>query len=69
MAVTVDMIVTTHLVTLVMLLIWEVPLWAAAAFYACFTTIEGAYFSATLLKVPTGGWCALVPSRLQCVSA
>ena len=58
MAVTVDMIVTTHLVTLVMILLWEVPLWGALTFYALFTFIEGGYFSATLLKVPTGGWCA-----------
>ena len=55
-AVTVDMLVTTCLVTLVMLLVWQTPKWLALPFFLVFGTIEGAYFSATLLKVPHGGW-------------
>ena len=54
-----------------MLLIWNTPLWAAASFYLLFTTIEMAYLSATLLKVPAGGWCGpvLLSSFVQACTA
>ena len=47
-----------------MLLIWGVPSWAVALFYAGFTAVEMSFFSATLLKVPSGGWCA--PPAADC---
>lgn len=65
-AVTVDMLVTTSLVTLVMLLVWQTPKWLALPFFLAFGAIEGAYFSATLLKVPHGGWCAGQGASLLC---
>lgn len=56
LAVTVDMMVTTCLVTMVMLLVWRTHVVLALVFFLIFGAIEGALFSATLLKVPHGGW-------------
>ncbi|KAK9804634.1 hypothetical protein WJX73_001487 [Symbiochloris irregularis] len=64
LAVTVDMMVTTCLVTMVMLLVWKTPVVLALLFFLTFGTIEGALFSATLLKVPHGGWFPLVVAVL-----
>ena len=56
MAVTMDMLTTTFLVTLVMLIVWQVPVALALLFLLFFGTIEAAFFSSALLKVPHGGW-------------
>ncbi|XP_021292672.1 putative potassium transporter 12 isoform X1 [Herrania umbratica] len=54
------MMVTTTLVTLVMLLIWQTNLFMALCFPLVFGSIELIYFSAVLSKVLEGGWLPLV---------
>ncbi|XWS34832.1 hypothetical protein CRYUN_Cryun21dG0071100 [Craigia yunnanensis] len=54
------MLVTTSLVTLVMLLIWQTNLFMALCFPLVFGSIELIYFSAVLSKVLEGGWLPLV---------
>ncbi|CAM6126652.1 unnamed protein product [Calypogeia fissa] len=59
-AVTADMVINTHLLTLVILMIWAKPLWVAVLFYGCMTSVELMYFSSVLLKVPQGGYIPIV---------
>ncbi|TYI97761.1 hypothetical protein E1A91_D01G165500v1 [Gossypium mustelinum] len=54
------MLVTTALVTLVMLLIWQNNLLMALCFPLLLGSIELIYFSAVLSKVMEGGWLPLV---------
>ena len=54
LAVVWDMLLTSHFLTLVMVLVWQTPVYLAACFYAIFATIEALYFSASAEKVPTG---------------
>ncbi|GMI90129.1 K Transporter12 [Hibiscus trionum] len=53
------MLVTTTLVTLVMLLIWQTNLFMALCFPLVFGSIELIYLSAVLSKVLEGGWLPL----------
>lgn len=50
------MLITTFLVTLVMLVIWDWPLLLVVAFFTFFGIIEGVYLTSVLKKVPQGGW-------------
>lgn len=54
------MIVSTTLVTLVMLLIWQTNLLFALSFPLIFGTVELIYLSAVLSKIFEGGWLPLV---------
>lgn len=54
------MIVTTTLVTLVMLLIWQTNLFLAFCFPLVFGSVELIYMSAVLSKFYQGGWLPLV---------
>ncbi|KAM0941814.1 putative potassium transporter [Dioscorea sansibarensis] len=54
------MLVSTTLVTLVMLLIWQTNLFLALCFPVLFGTIELIYLSAVLTKIMEGGWLPLV---------
>ncbi|XP_059656041.1 putative potassium transporter 12 isoform X2 [Cornus florida] len=54
------MMVSTTLVTLVMLLIWQTNLFAALCFPLVFGSIELLYMSAVLTKIKEGGWLPLV---------
>uniref|UniRef100_A0A803PEG0 Potassium transporter n=1 Tax=Cannabis sativa TaxID=3483 RepID=A0A803PEG0_CANSA len=54
------MIVSTILVTLVMLLIWQTNLFVAILFPLVFGSIELIYLSAVLTKLLEGGWLPLV---------
>ncbi|XP_022887574.1 putative potassium transporter 12 isoform X3 [Olea europaea var. sylvestris] len=54
------MLVSTTLVTLVMLLIWQTNLFLALCFPLVFGTIELIYMSAVLSKIKEGGWLPLV---------
>ncbi|GLU03072.1 hypothetical protein SLE2022_202900 [Rubroshorea leprosula] len=54
------MMVTTSLLTLVMLLIWQTNLFLALCFPLVFGSVELTYFSAVLSKVLEGGWLPLV---------
>ncbi|KAI5679183.1 hypothetical protein M9H77_10133 [Catharanthus roseus] len=53
------MLVSTTLVTLVMLLIWQTNLFLALCFPILFGFIELVYFSAVLSKILEGGWLPL----------
>ena len=44
------MLVTTCLVSLVMLIVWETPLLLVLPFTAFFLVLEGVYFSANIIK-------------------
>ncbi|CAL5405239.1 unnamed protein product [Camellia sinensis] len=50
------MIITTCLITLVMLVIWDTNLILVSGFFTIFVTIEGVYMTSLLNKVPQGGW-------------
>uniref|UniRef100_A0A5B6ZZ11 Putative potassium transporter 12 n=1 Tax=Davidia involucrata TaxID=16924 RepID=A0A5B6ZZ11_DAVIN len=54
------MMVSTTLVTLVMLLIWQTNLFLALCFPLIFGTTELIYMSAVLSKIKEGGWLPLV---------
>lgn len=54
------MIVSTTLVTVVMLLIWQTNLFLAFLFPLIFGTMELIYLSAVLSKILEGGWLPLV---------
>lgn len=54
------MIVSTILVTLVMLLIWQTNLFLALCFPLVFGSVELFYLSAVLTKLLEGGWMPLV---------
>ncbi|URE19797.1 potassium transporter [Musa troglodytarum] len=53
------MMVSTSLVTLVMLLIWQTNLFIALCFPAVFGTVEFIYLCAVLSKIMEGGWLPL----------
>ncbi|GIL44220.1 hypothetical protein Vafri_1743, partial [Volvox africanus] len=59
LAVMTDMMTTTCLVTLVMLAVWGVSLLLLLPFLLLFLIVEGAYWSANIIKVPEGGWFTL----------
>eukprot|EP00249_Psilotum_nudum_P018191 c26681_g2_i1 orf=652-3183(+) len=54
-----DMLVTTSLVTLIMIMIWQTSLFLALGFVLIIGSVELLYLSAVLLKVPEGGWVPL----------
>ncbi|KAK9277644.1 hypothetical protein L1049_007190 [Liquidambar formosana] len=54
------MMVSTTLVTLVMLLIWQTNLFLALCFPLVFGSVELIYLSAVLSKIKEGGWLPLV---------
>lgn len=58
------MFVTTLLMALVILFVWQWNMLLAVAFLLFFWIIEGVYVSAALIKVPQGGW---VPIVLSCI--
>jgi hypothetical protein len=54
------MVGTDLLILPVMLMVWEINLFAATAFVLFFAFFDGVYLSANLEKVPRGGWYAIV---------
>ncbi|XP_028761155.1 potassium transporter 4 isoform X1 [Neltuma alba] len=60
LAVVLVMFVTTFLMALVIIFVWEKSIFVAMAFLLFFWAIEGLYLSAVLVKVPQGGWVPLV---------
>jgi len=51
------MFITTCLVTLVMLVVWNMHVLLILPFTLFFAIFEGVYLSSVLNKVPQGGWC------------
>lgn len=56
------MFVTTFLMALVIIFVWQKSVVVAAFFLVFFWFIEGVYLSAALIKVPQGGWVPFVLS-------
>ncbi|KAK3166416.1 hypothetical protein QOZ80_1AG0045560 [Eleusine coracana subsp. coracana] len=50
------MLITTHLMTIVMLVIWKLHIALASLFFSTFVAMEGVYMSALMNKVTEGGW-------------
>ncbi|XP_047327024.1 potassium transporter 26-like [Impatiens glandulifera] len=50
------MIITTCLVTLVMLVIWDTNVFLIASFFIPFVILEGIFMVSLLNKIPQGGW-------------
>ena len=62
------MLVTTVLVSLVMLIVWEKPMWLVLPFFLFYFILEGLYFSATIFKVTLSA-CSMSPLLFACQSA
>ena len=58
------MFITTFLMALVIVFVWQKSTAIAAVFLLFFWFIEGVYLSAALIKVPQGGWVPLVLSLI-----
>ncbi|KAJ8752302.1 hypothetical protein K2173_003938 [Erythroxylum novogranatense] len=56
------MFITTFLMALVIIFVWQKSIFLAASFLLIFWFVEGVYLSAALIKVPQGGWAPLVLS-------
>ncbi|BBH09572.1 K+ uptake transporter 3 [Prunus dulcis] len=56
------MFITTFLMALVIVFVWQKSVVLAAVFLIFFWFIEGVYLSAALIKVPQGGWVPFVLS-------
>uniref|UniRef100_A0A0D9Y8K9 Potassium transporter n=1 Tax=Oryza glumipatula TaxID=40148 RepID=A0A0D9Y8K9_9ORYZ len=56
------MLVTTLLMALVIVFVWQYSCLVAALFLMAFGVVEAVYLSAALMKVPQGGWLPLVLS-------
>ncbi|KAA0048557.1 potassium transporter 4 isoform X1 [Cucumis melo var. makuwa] len=56
------MFVTTFLMALVIVFVWQKSILLAAPFLIFFWSVEGAYLTAAIIKVPQGGWVPLVLS-------
>ncbi|NP_001288554.1 Probable potassium transporter 3 [Zea mays] len=56
------MVVTTLLMALVMVFVWQQGFILAAMFLLAFGSVESVYLSAALMKVPQGGWLPLALS-------
>ncbi|KAK4489075.1 hypothetical protein RD792_004869 [Penstemon davidsonii] len=54
--------ITTFLMALVMVFVWQRSVLIASVFLLFFGFIEGAYLTAAYIKVPQGGWVSLVLS-------
>ncbi|XP_010253804.1 PREDICTED: potassium transporter 1 [Nelumbo nucifera] len=64
LAVTIVLFVTTCLTSMVMIIVWKQRVTTAVAFLLFFGSIEVLYISASLIKVPEGGWIPLVLSMI-----
>ncbi|KAG7017880.1 Potassium transporter 4, partial [Cucurbita argyrosperma subsp. argyrosperma] len=58
------MFTTTFLMALVIVFVWQKSILLAAPFLIFFWSVEAAYLSAAIIKVPEGGWVPLVLSAI-----
>lgn len=61
------MLITTAMVTIVMMVKWNLSLLMVIPFCLLFTLIEGVFLSANLFKVPSGGWFPLAVAIAVCI--
>jgi KUP system potassium uptake protein len=59
-AVTGAMFIDTCLLTVVLFALWKWPRWLSIPLVCVFALVDAGYFSANLLKVPSGGWVPLL---------
>jgi KUP system potassium uptake protein len=59
-AVTGAMLIDTCLLAVVLFRLWRWPVYYAVPLLALFFVVDGAYFTANLTKVPSGGWFPLL---------
>ncbi len=59
-AVTGAMFIDTCLLTVVLFALWKWPKWLSIPLVCIFAFVDAGYFSANLLKVPSGGWVPLL---------
>ena len=59
-AVTCAMFIDTCLLAVVLLVLWKWSKWLSIPLLLVFALVDAGYFSANLLKVPTGGWFPLL---------
>ncbi|MDO7844305.1 potassium transporter Kup [Sphingomonas sp. CA1-15] len=59
-AVTGAMLIDTCLLAVVLFRLWNWPAWMAVPLLALFFVVDGAYFTANLTKVTSGGWFPLL---------
>jgi KUP system potassium uptake protein len=52
--------ITTCMVSLVAIIAWQIPAPVVLFFFLLFASLDGAYMSSVLLKVPDGAWFTLV---------
>eukprot|EP01018_Ginkgo_biloba_P003901 Gb_35809 [translate_table: standard] len=64
LAVTTVMFVTTCLMSLVIIIVWQKSIYASICFWVFFGSMELLYISACLIKVPEGGWLPLALSLI-----
>ncbi|CAG8656286.1 13390_t:CDS:10 [Dentiscutata erythropus] len=53
------MIITTTLLTIVIRVVWRLPIIISILFFCFFFTVDASFLGATLLKVVSGGWFTL----------
>ncbi|XP_024357815.1 probable potassium transporter 17 isoform X3 [Physcomitrium patens] len=58
------MIITTCLMAIVMLVIWNTNWLFVSVFFTVFIFVEGCYFSVVITKIPQGGWLPFIISIL-----
>ena len=58
------MIGTDILVTIAMIVVWELPLYVPVIFFCVFGFVDGVFWTANLTKIPKGGWYALVVAAI-----
>jgi KUP system potassium uptake protein len=58
------MFISTIMIIVLMLRVWNWPKWRVAIFGFVFVIIDGAYLSSNLIKVPEGGWLPLLVAAI-----
>lgn len=56
--------ITTSMVSLVALVVWQLPIYLVAAGFLVFGLLDGLYLSSALTKVPDGAWFTLLLAAL-----
>ena len=54
------MFITTCLITVLMIRVWDWPRWQVALIAGLFFIVDGTYLAANVIKIPQGGWFPLV---------
>jgi KUP system potassium uptake protein len=54
------MFITTCLITVLMIRVWEWPIWRVALIAGVFFIVDGAFLAANVIKIPQGGWFPLL---------